>query len=78
MSSSHVRDDNDHHVKSNQLDSAYFLTHVDEQTDGYREYLSHEDEPQDNSRNPRNFFHEVNDIDTKWLHIARMHLNRNR
>ena len=78
MSSGYISDDNDNDVKHGRSDSLYPSTHENEQIDGYNEYLAHGDEPEDNSRNPRNLFDEVNSNDTEWLNIARMHLNRNR
>jgi hypothetical protein len=78
MSLRNIRDDNDHHVKSNQSDSSYFLTHEGEPTDKYGAYLSFGDRLEDPAKNPQNLFHELNRLDTKWLKIAKMHLNRAR
>jgi hypothetical protein len=71
-----IRGDNMPHIKNAQSSFPYDLTHEDEIADRYREYLIHEDEPDDSSRNPRNLFHELNSIDTQWLNIARAHLSR--
>lgn len=58
-------------------DKLYSQTHKGEQTDKYQEYLAQADDLNDDSKNPRNFFDELNSTDTRWLNIARMNLSRN-
>ena len=76
MSLRHIRDGSGRRAKSGRSKSPYLPTHGADQTSGYREYLAHGNEPKDKSRNPRNLFHELNNLDVKWFMKARLHLSR--
>ena len=53
----------------------YSRIHKSEQIDKYQEYLAQADDLNDDDKNPRNFFDELNSADTRWLTIARMNLS---
>ena len=57
---------------------SYLQTRKDNQTDKYREYLAQAGDFNNDSTNSRNFFDELNSIDTQWLYIARVNLSRSR
>lgn len=78
MSSDSIKDNNTPHFADARTNHSYLRAHENGHTDKYREYLAHQDEPADNSRNPRNLFHESNIVDTYWLNIARANLSRNK
>jgi len=76
--SNNIENDHEPHTKETHGTDQYLQTHDSAQIDKYKKYLAHQGEPADNSRNPRNLFHDLNSVDMRWFKIARANLSRSR